>query len=169
MAHPEEGNQIYWHKPKKRGIIPLNQFHAGRNLMKLYSRGIFKFTLDEDFEGVLRGCSNRETTWISEEIIQSYVQLHQMGIARSVEVWKDDTLVGGLYGIQMKRAFFGESMFSVVSNASKLALVYLVEFMKQNDLILLDTQYLNDHLKQFGAIEISDKRYMKLLEEALGS
>ncbi len=112
-------------------------------------------------------CASRERTWINDEIVDAYTELSEMGYALSFEVWKKDQLVGGLYGIAIEKAFFGESMFSIETNTSKLALVHLVEFMKANDFRLLDTQYLNPHLLQFGAIEISDEKYMTQLKEAL--
>ena len=167
MAHPEDENMIYWHRPKMRGIIPLERFHISKNVGRLYRNGPYKCSMNVAFEDVIRGCSNRESTWISEEIIVSYLELYKMGNARSVEVWKEGKLVGGLYGVQMKRAFFGESMFSSEKNTSKLALVHLIKYMKDNGLSLLDTQYLNDHLRQFGAVEIPDEKYIELLEKAL--
>jgi leucyl/phenylalanyl-tRNA---protein transferase len=167
MAHPERENLIYWHRPKMRGVIPLNEFHVSKNLRRLYRNGPFTFTSNKAFEEVIRACADRESTWISEEIIITYVELYRMGNARSIEVWHKDKLVGGLYGVQMKRAYFGESMFSRESNTSKLALVHLIKCMEDEGLTLLDTQYLNDHLRQFGAIEIPDSKYIDLLEEAL--
>ncbi len=167
MAHPEDENTIYWHRPKLRGVIPLEQFHVSKNLSRLYRNGPFKYSMNVAFEDVIKGCSNRSTTWISQEIIDSYVELHKMGSARSVEVWLDGNLVGGLYGVEMMRAFFGESMFSKLPNTSKLALVHLVKYMNAKGMNLLDTQYLNEHLKQFGAVEIEDEKYIRLLEDAL--
>lgn len=167
MAHPEHDNMVYWHRPDKRGIIPLENFHVSKNLRRLYRNGPFEFAMNTAFDEVIRGCADRDTTWISDEIIRVYSQLHEMGHAHSFEVWRVGQLVGGLYGIRLKRAFFGESMFSRESNTSKLALVYLVDYMQSDDMTLLDTQYLNNHLKQFGAIEIPDDQYMELLEAAL--
>ena len=168
MAHEEEDYQIYWHRPRKRGVIPLDEFHISKNLQRLWRNNPFEFSRNRDFESVIRSCANRDVTWISEEIIASYLELHVMGCASSFEVWRDDQLVGGLYGVHLGKAFFGESMFSTESNTSKLALVYLVEFLKSEGYSLLDTQYLNDHLKQFGAIEIPDENYMEQLTIALG-
>ncbi|MFT5479962.1 MAG: leucyl/phenylalanyl-tRNA--protein transferase, partial [Bacteroidia bacterium] len=145
------------------------QFHLSKNMRRLYRKTTWRMTHNTSFEQVIRACSNRETTWISEEIIEAYVSLHKQGHARSVEVWEGDELVGGLYGIEMKRAFFGESMFSTRTNASKLALVHLVEFLMTHSFILLDTQYLNDHIAQFGGVEIPDENYMALLGEALSN
>lgn len=167
MAHPEEENQIYWHQPEMRGIIPLEDFYVNRNLRKLYEKGTFTYSINKTFDSVIRACAERDSTWISEEIIEMYNELNSIDQAFSVEVWRDEKLVGGLYGVHMNKAFFGESMFSRETNTSKLALVHLVRFLKLNDFLLLDTQYLNDHLKQFGAIEIPHKKYMKLLQLAL--
>jgi leucyl/phenylalanyl-tRNA---protein transferase len=169
MAHPEEANEIYWHKPEMRGIIPLEKFKVSKNLARLYRNGRFKFTVNGNFEAVITSCAQRSETWISEDIVESYVNLNKLGFAYSFEVWLDDQLVGGLYGIAIGKAFFGESMFHKVSNASKLALVFLVEKLKAQDFLLLDTQYLNDHIKQFGAVEISAEEYDKRLSEAVAA
>lgn len=167
MAHEEEGNEIYWHRPEQRGIIPLDAFHISKNMQRLWRNHEYDLRVNTDFEHVIRACSERETTWISDEIIQAYCELHEMGYALSFEVWENNRLVGGLYGVSIGKAFFGESMFSRKSNTSKLALVFLVHFLKENGYELLDTQYLNDHLKQFGGVEISDEKYMQLLTKAL--
>lgn len=167
MAEPDEENAIYWYKPEKRGIIPLDTFHIPKNLKRLYEKGTFEMKINADFEGVIRACALREETWISEEIIQTYLKLHEMGFANSFESWKNGKLVGGLYGVSLGAAFFGESMFHRERDASKVALVFLVEFLNKNHFELLDTQYINDHLLQFGAIEIPDDEYMDLLEKAL--
>jgi len=169
MAHPEEGNKIYWHKPDERGVIPLDRFKASKNLMRLYRNGKFQFRVNGNFEAVISACSQREETWISDEIIESYCNLNKIGYAYSFETWLDNELVGGLYGIAIGKAFFGESMFHKVSNASKLALVFLVEKLVEQNFVLLDTQYLNDHIKQFGAIEISAEQYEDLLSKALAT
>jgi leucyl/phenylalanyl-tRNA--protein transferase len=168
MAHEEEGNEIYWHRPQQRGVIPLDQFHVSKNLNRLYKKTHFQFKRNTAFRQVIEACSHRDVTWISPEIIDVYEELHHLGFAMSFEVWDKEKLVGGLYGVHIGKAFFGESMFSKVSNSSKLALVYLVEYLKKENYQLLDTQYLNDHLKQFGAIEISDEFYMEQLANALG-
>lgn len=169
MAHPEEENKIFWHKPEVRGIIPLDQFKVSKNLARLYRNGNFHFRVNGDFEAVIRACADREETWISEDIIQSYLKVNAMGYAYSFEAWLDNELVGGLYGIAIGKAFFGESMFHKVNNASKLALVFLVEKLSEQGFTLLDTQYLNDHIKQFGAIEISEEDFNEKLSEALAS
>lgn len=167
MAEPDENNAIYWHKPKKRAIIPLDKFHISKNLKKLYAKGKFRCTINSDFEGVIRACANRNETWISEEIIELYCKVHKMGYALSVETYLNNKLVGGLYGISIGKAFFGESMFHKETDASKIALVYLVEQLKKNKYILLDTQYINNHTKRFGAIEIEDSDFDVLLKKAL--
>jgi leucyl/phenylalanyl-tRNA---protein transferase len=169
MAHPEEANKIYWHKPEMRGIIPLNEFKVSKNLSRLYRNGKFQFRVNGNFEAVIEACASRSETWISEDIIESYVNLNKLGYAYSFEVWLENKLVGGLYGIAIGKAFFGESMFHKISNASKLALVFLVENLVFKGFTLLDTQYLNDHIKQFGAIEIPAEEYEKKLEEAIAS
>ncbi|MBO6518075.1 MAG: leucyl/phenylalanyl-tRNA--protein transferase [Bacteroidia bacterium] len=168
MADDEEGGEIFWHRPEKRGVIPLNEFHVSKNMRRLWRSHSYDLRINTAFEEVVRACSERSTTWINEEIVGAYTELSEMGYAASFEVWKKGKLVGGLYGVSMGRAFFGESMFSRETNTSKLALIFLVEYLNKNDFMLLDTQYLNDHLKQFGAREISDEKYMALLDKALG-
>jgi leucyl/phenylalanyl-tRNA--protein transferase len=167
MAHPEEGGQIYWHKPHNRGIIPLDNFHCGKNLRRLYRKGVFELRINSDFYAVIRSCAERSETWISEEIIELYIALHEMGFAHSFEAWKDDQLVGGLYGVALKGAFFGESMFHRVTDASKIALVFLVNTLKEKGFVLLDAQFITEHLKQFGAIEVREAEYSDLLQNAL--
>jgi leucyl/phenylalanyl-tRNA--protein transferase len=167
MAHPEEGNAVYWHEPHLRGIIPLDGFKVSKNLAREFRSGKYDYCIDRDFEAVLRACAEREETWISDEIMEVYLALHEMGYAHSFEVWKGEELVGGLYGVAMGRAFFGESMFHRVSNASKLALVFLVEYLRQQQFTLLDTQFQTEHLAQFGTIEIPQEAYLKMLAEAL--
>ena len=172
MAHPDDNNEIYWHTPKKRGIIPLDErFTASKNLKKLYRSGKFTFTINRDFEKVIRSCAElrSEDTWISEEIIDAYCQLNRLGLAHSFEAWDGDELVGGLYGVSLRRAFFGESMFHKRTDASKLCLVFLVEFLREQGFELLDSQYLNSHIAQFGAYEVEHSEFMFLLEQALSS
>jgi len=167
MAHPEEENQIYWHKPDMRGIIPLDDFHIPKNVSRLYNKRPYSLWFDRDFEQTIRSCAERDTTWISEDIIQLYVRLHELGFASSVEAWDQDELVGGLYGVVINKAFFGESMFFKRTDASKLCLVHLIKHLVHNDFILLDTQYINDHLRQFGAKEIPGDEYEILLQKAI--
>ncbi|HYG14289.1 MAG TPA: leucyl/phenylalanyl-tRNA--protein transferase [Bacteroidia bacterium] len=166
MADPDD-NSIGWYEPKMRGIIPLDTFKVSKNLAKLVRQEKFEVTVNQDFEAVMVACAERDDTWISEEIIYVYTRLHEAGWGYSFETRLNGQLVGGLYGIAMGKAFFGESMFHKVTDASKVALVHLVEWMKQNGFILLDTQFITDHLKQFGAIEIPQVEYMKLLKKAL--
>jgi len=168
MAHPDEDNAIFWHLPEKRGIIPLDhRFKVSKNLARLYRSGKFQITHNTDFYGVITQCAERNDTWISDEIIDIYTELHDMGVAHSVETRLNGELVGGLYGLAIGRAFFGESMFHTVTDASKIALVSLVETLREKDFMLLDSQYLNDHIKQFGAYEVPHEEYLEMLREAL--
>ena len=167
MAHEEEDGQIYWHRPAMRGVIPLDKFHVSKNLKRLWRNHTYDLRIDTAFSEVVKACAKRSTTWINDEILDAYTQLHEMNYAKSFEVWSGDDLVGGLYGVDLGRAFFGESMFSRETNTSKLALLFLVEYLRENDYLLLDTQYLNNHIKQFGAIEISDEKYMDILSQAI--
>ena len=169
MAIPEENDEIFWFKPDMRGIIPLEKFHVSKNLRRLFNKHHFDLKINGDFEGTVRSCANREDTWISEDIIKSYCKLNELGYGYSFETWRNGKLVGGLYGVAIGKVFFGESMFHTETDASKIALIFLVEFMKENQFKLLDTQYINDHLKQFGAIEIPNEEYELLLEDALES
>jgi len=168
MAHPDEGNEIFWHLPQERGIIPLDhRFKVSKNLSRLYKQGKFELKQNADFEGVIRNCAAREETWISDEIIDAYCELNLMGIGHSFEAWYEGKLVGGLYGLALGKAFFGESMFHIMTDASKIALLYLVECLREKEFILLDSQYLNDHLLQFGAYEIDHEEYLDILHQAL--
>jgi len=169
MAHPDDNNEIYWHTPQLRGIIPLDErFTVSKNLSRLYRSQKFTYTINSEFETVIRKCAalRAEDTWISEEIIEAYIDLHREGFAHSFETRLNGKLVGGLYGVSIGKAFFGESMFHTETDASKLALVFLVEFLREKKFELLDTQYLNDHIAQFGAYEISHTTYMLLLKQA---
>jgi leucyl/phenylalanyl-tRNA--protein transferase len=170
MADPEEGNQIYWHTPETRGLIPLDDtFKVPKNLMRLYKKEKFELTINRAFLEVIEQCSllRQGDTWISEEIIDVYTEMHKLGLAHSFEVWLDGDLVGGLYGIAIGKAFFGESMFHKVTDASKIALVFLVEFLKEQNFQLLDCQYLNPHLLQFGAYEVTQEDYLLRLQEVI--
>lgn len=167
MAVPEDNNEIFWFKPDMRGIIPLDEFHVSKNLRRLFRKEHFQMRINSDFEATIRGCAERNDTWISEDIIDSYAKLHQIGYAFSFESWREGKLVGGLYGVSIGKVFFGESMFHKETDASKIALVYLVDFLKRHDYKLLDTQYLNDHLLQFGAKEVPNEEYEELLALAL--
>lgn len=170
MAHPELNNRIMWHRPVMRGIIPIDDnFHVPDNLKRFLNREPFTYTINKQFKQVMEKCAERKqgSTWITEEIIQAYCELNERELALSIEAWKGDELAGGLYGVCIGRAFFGESMFHSVTNASKACLVFLVDYLRKNNYVLLDSQYLNPHLLQFGAFEIPDKEYMKKLKSAL--
>jgi leucyl/phenylalanyl-tRNA---protein transferase len=166
MADSKTG-EISWYSPDPRTIFDLNEFHIPRSLKLTLKKENFEVRINKRFEEVMRACAEREETWISETIIQSYIQLHQLGLAHSVETWKDDKLVGGLYGVAIRGAFFGESMFSRLPDGSKIALVNLVNRMKERGFTLLDTQYITSHLKTFGAREIPRSEYMQRLEKSL--
>lgn len=169
MAESAEADEILWIDPELRGIIPLNRFHVPRSLAKRIKQGGFRIDVDLDFEGVINGCAGRETTWINDDIRRLYIALFRMGYAHSVEIRIDDQLVGGLYGVKLGGAFFGESMFSDVQDASKIALVYLVARLKAGGFRLLDTQFVTDHLARFGARAILRARYHDMLEQAISS
>ncbi len=166
MAEHKEG-AIRWYSPDPRAIIELDQFHIPRSLRQVIRKNIFEIRINTSFETVIRECSNRDDTWISEAIIKSYCRLFELGFAHSVEAWKDSQLAGGLYGVAIGAAFFGESMFTRVSNASKACLVYLVNNLKQRGYQLLDVQFVNDHLKQFNVTEIQRSIYLQRLQQAL--
>lgn len=160
---------IQWFSPDPRAIIPLDAFHLSCNLRRRYQSGRFTLRVNTAFAQVIRQCAKRdEGTWISEEIIEAYTRLHQLGWAHSVESWsQDDQLVGGLYGVAIGGAFFGESMFHGQTDASKVALVGLVERMKQRNMVLLDIQFLTPHLARFGATEIPRQDYLARLQKAM--
>lgn len=166
MAESDTG-EILWHRPDPRAIIPLDGVTLSTSLRKVLRREVFSVTVDTAFEEVIRACSRRDETWISEEIIEAYIGLHRMGYAHSVESWQDGRLAGGLYGVHVGGAFFGESMFSAVSNASKVAFAHLVAILRANGFTLLDTQYINAFTASLGAVEIEDERYQTLLADAL--
>jgi leucyl/phenylalanyl-tRNA--protein transferase len=162
MADAKTGG-INWYLPDIRTIIPLDNFNIPRSAKKVNDAENFEIRFDTDFEGVLKGCADRESTWISEELKSAYRRLKKRGDIHTVETWKDGELVGGLYGVTFRGAFFGESMFSKVSQASKAALVALLKHLKEKDFVLLDVQYMTEHLKMFGAVEISFEEYTRLL------
>ena len=162
-----ESGEIAWFSPDPRGIILLDAFHIPHGLRRTLKKGEFQLRLNTAFEEVIRACSERAETWISEEIIQSYIHLHKLGFAHSVEAWLDNELAGGLYGVSLYGAFFGESMFHRVPDASKVALVGLVRRLNERGYRLLDTQYITSHLVTFGAVEIPRSKYMRLLKQAL--
>ena len=166
MANPRTG-EIGWYSPDPRTIFEFDTFHIPRSLKLTLKKKPFDIRMNERFEEVMCACAQRPETWISEAIIKSYVQLHLVGIAHSVETWKDGVLVGGLYGVAIRGAFFGESMFSKMKDASKVALVHLVMRLKEKGYTLLDTQFTTPHLQRFGAREIPRAEYLQRLEEAL--
>jgi leucyl/phenylalanyl-tRNA--protein transferase len=166
MADSRSGT-IQWYSPDPRGVIPLEDFIISRSLKQTLKKNPFIINVNTAFEEVMRECAKRKETWISEEIIRSYVQLHTLGFAHSVETWKDEVLVGGLYGVALGAAFFGESMFSRVRDASKIALVSLVERLKEKKFELLDTQFITPHLVHFGAVEIPRDEYLQKLAIAV--
>lgn len=166
-----EDDTIYWYDPDPRAILPLDKFHIPRSLRRTARRGGYDITRDKAFGEVIRACAQpafgREETWINEEIIQAYEQLNWLGFAHSVEVWRDDLLVGGLYGVTLNGLFAGESMFSRETDASKIALVHLVAHLRKQGFLLLDIQFLTEHLERFGALEITREQYKKVLALAL--
>ena len=167
MSESQTDTEVFWVDPKKRGVFPLDRFHISRSLARRIRRGEFTVTADEDFAGVLDGCADRKETWISGTIARLYLDLHRRGLGHSIEVWEDDQLVGGVYGVALGGAFFGESMFSRRTDASKVALAYLVSRLRAGGFVLFDTQFLTPHLASLGAVEISRTEYRKRLSEAL--
>jgi leucyl/phenylalanyl-tRNA--protein transferase len=164
-----EDGDIGWFSPDPRGIVPLDGFVVSRRLARVVRQQKFEIVIDRGFEAVMRACADdrEDGTWISEEIIDSYVALHRRGLAHSVEAWQDGALVGGLYGVHLGGAFFGESMFHRVTDASKVGLVALVDRLQARGFSLLDTQWTTPHLEQFGAIEIPRDEYLIRLAAAL--
>ena len=163
----DEKGSIGWYSPDPRTIIPLDNFNIPRSTKQLVKKQIFKIGIDINFEMVMRRCAERKETWINEEIIESYIELHRLGFAHSVETMDEDGIVGGLYGVALGSAFFGESMFSLKSGASKVALAFLINHLAENGFTLLDTQYTTPHLLTFGAVEIPKKKYIQLLHQAM--
>ena len=162
-----EDDSIEWFSPDPRAILPLEDFHVPHVLRRLLRRRVFTTTIDKAFSEVIAACAEREDTWINSEIIESYTRLHELGNAHSIEAWKEGRLAGGLYGVAVGGAFFGESMFHSVTDASKIALVALVEHLRARKFVLLDTQWLTPHLQQFGGIEISRNHYLRVLRRAV--
>ncbi|MCC1491763.1 leucyl/phenylalanyl-tRNA--protein transferase [Cognatishimia sp. F0-27] len=167
MAERHDDPEIFWVDPRKRGILPLDGFHLSRSLAKRLRRDDYHITLNHAFDGVLNGCADRPETWINEPIRALYDELFYLGHAHSLEVWMDDTLVGGVYGVVVGRAFCGESMFSRRRDASKIALAWLVDLLKRSGGTLFDTQFITPHLATLGAIEITRSDYRARLSEAL--
>ena len=171
MAETRRGRRLYWLDPEYRGVLPLDRFHAPRRLIRTVLNGPYRVSVDTDFAAVVAGCAaaapGREETWINPDIERLFADLHRAGYAHSVECRQGDELVGGLYGVSLGAAFFGESMFSVARDASKVALVYLVARLRAGGYSLLDTQFVTSHLAQFGTEEVPRERYKKLLASAV--
>jgi leucyl/phenylalanyl-tRNA--protein transferase len=168
-----DGGEIRWYSPDPRGIISLEHFHMPSRLARIVRAGRFQVEVDSSFDAVIRACAETDRkdddpgTWIDEEIVASYGELHRLGLAHSVETWEDGQLVGGLYGVALGGAFFGESMFHRATDASKVALAALIERLRARDFRLLDIQWVTPHLEQFGAVGIPRSEYLKRLAEAL--
>lgn len=171
MAESASDPEVFWVRPETRGIIPLDGFHTPKSLRKTIRKNRFEIRFDSDFEATIDACAEkreeRRSTWINAPIREAYTQLHRMGRCHSVEAWHADLLVGGLYGLALGRVFFGESMFSRETDASKVCLVALVERLNERGFALLDTQFTTEHLKHFGAIDVPRAKYEKMLAEAL--
>lgn len=171
MADSADDPELFWVEPEVRGIIPLNGFHVSKSLAKAMRKKPFEIRFNTAFEAVMAGCAaeapDRPSTWINATIRRLYTELHQIGHAHSVEAWEGEELVGGLYGVSLGAAFFGESMFSRRTNASKICLVHLVERLRASGFVLLDTQFTTEHLKTFGAIDVPKQEYAKMLDLAV--
>lgn len=167
MAESRENPELHWFDPARRGIVPLENFHISRSLAKNIRRGNYSISIDRDFRGVVEGCADRDETWINGPLFDLYDELHAAGFAHSLEVWQDGALAGGIFGITLGGAFFGESMFSRRTDASKTALAYLVDRLRQGGFSLFDTQYITPHLARMGAIEIPRLEYRARLAQAL--
>ncbi len=167
MAEHKDDPEIFWVDPKHRGILPLNRFHISRSLAKQLRRKDYDVSLNQDFEGVLDGCADRDDTWISDTIRRLYIGLHKRNQAHSLEVWREGTLIGGVYGVSLGAAFFGESMFSRATGGSKIALAYLTAHLRGCGYRLFDTQFITDHLASLGAQEIPRARYQTMLKDAI--
>lgn len=168
MADSRDADELFWVEPRNRAIIPLDSFHLSRSLRRTLRSGKFDVTHDRDFAGVIAACANRPETWINAELERAMIALHASGHAQSIEVWEANELVGGLYGVKLGRAFFGESMFSRQTDASKVALAWLVARLKVGNFCLLDCQFMTEHLASLGAISIPRETYVALLSTALG-
>lgn len=172
MADARDDQDVFWVEPRDRAIIPLDGLHISKSLAKIIRQGRYTVTIDRAFEDVIRACAaprpDHPESWISDRIVASYLGLHHAGHAHSIECWSDGVLVGGLYGVAFDRVFCGESMFSRADNASKVALVWLVALLREAGYGLLDCQFMTDHLATLGAVEMPQKRYLKLLGDARG-
>jgi leucyl/phenylalanyl-tRNA--protein transferase len=167
MADSRDADELFWVEPRNRAIIPLDKFHASRSLRRTIRQGKFAVTRDRDFAQVIAACAEREETWINAELERAMLALHGSGHAHSIEVWKEGELAGGLYGVKLGRAFFGESMFSRARDASKVALAWLVARLKAGNFMLLDCQFMTEHLASLGAVSVTRETYVALLAAAL--
>ena len=167
MAEHRGDTELFWVDPRERGVLPLDGFHISRSLRKTLRSGRFTVSFDQDFTGVVQGCAAREETWINDALLDLYGQLHQSRVARSIEVWDNNALVGGVFGITLGGAFFGESMFSRRTDASKVALAFLVDRLRVGGFVLFDTQFVTPHLQTLGGVEIPRNQYRSLLAQAL--
>ncbi|MEE9426924.1 MAG: leucyl/phenylalanyl-tRNA--protein transferase [Paracoccaceae bacterium] len=167
MAESRDSTDLFWVDPPQRGVFPLDQFHISRSLRKTILSACFQARFDSDFEAVLDACADRQETWINAEIRALYLELHSLGYAHSQEIWQNDQLIGGVYGICIGQAFFGESMFSHRRDGSKIALTWLVDRLRQTGFQLFDTQFITPHLASLGAIEISRASYQDQLKSAI--
>ena len=169
----EETGEILWYSPDPRAIIPIQSYQPAKSLRPFINQKRFEIRIDTSFEQVMRNCAlprpTENETWISEEMIAAYTELHRKGLAHSVEAWQDGKLVGGLYGVALGAAFFGESMFSFVSNSSKIAFHYLVQILREQNYQLLDSQMMNDNVLRYGAVDIPRAAYLRRLAKALKS
>jgi leucyl/phenylalanyl-tRNA---protein transferase len=168
MADSRDAHELFWVEPRNRAILPLDRFHLSRSLRRVLRSGRFEVTRDRDFGAVLIACADREETWINAELEHAMRALHGSGHAHSIECWHDGELVGGLYGVKLGGAFFGESMFSRMTDASKVALAWLVARLRAGNFSLLDCQFMTDHLASLGAVSITREAYVALLSAALG-
>ena len=168
MAESRSADEVFWVEPRQRAIIPVGGFHLSRSLARTLRSGRFTVTLDRAFAEVVIACADREETWINRDIERAMLSLHRLGHAHSIEVWNGDDLVGGLYGVKLGRAFFGESMFSRMTDASKVALAWTVARLKAGGYSLLDCQFMTPHLASLGAVAVPRDRYVELLAAALG-
>lgn len=169
MADSRDADEVFWVEPRTRAILPLHAFNCSRSLARTIRRGRFKVTVDQAFHQVLLRCADRDETWINDDIERATLGLHAAGHAHSIECWEQGELVGGLYGVRLGRAFFGESMFSLRTDASKVALAWLVARLRVGNFVLLDCQFLTDHLASLGAVTVKRERYVTLLSAALGA
>ena len=167
MAENRHDPEVFWVDPKLRGILPLDGFHVSRSLARRMRRGGYRATLNRDFAGVVTACADRDVTWINDTIFDLYLQLHDKGFAHSIELWDGARLIGGVYGVTLGGAFFGESMFSRATDASKIALAFLVDHLRATGFTLFDTQFITPHLATLGAVEIPRAKYQKKLSKAL--